>query len=85
MTLPQLGCLLVAGTFGCSGQLCITRAYSFAPARDISVYDYTQVIFSALLGWMFFAQIPDGFSVLGYAVICGAGVLMFLYQRRHPA
>jgi len=85
MALSQLACLLVAGIFGCSGQLCITSAYSFAPARDISVYDYTQVIFSALLGWMFFAQFPDALSVLGYAVICGAGIAMFLYQRGHPA
>ena len=84
MSMSQLGCLLVAGTFGCSGQLCITSAYSFAPARDISVYDYTQVIFSALLGWVFFAQLPDAMSVLGYVVICGAGIAMFFYQRKHP-
>ena len=84
MTASQLGCLLLAGIFGCSGQFCITAAYSFAPARDISVYDYTQVIFAALLGWVFFAQLPDALSVLGYVVICGAGIAMFLYQRRHP-
>ena len=85
MTLPQLGCLLLAGVFGCTGQFSITSAYRFAPARDISVYDYTQVIFSALLGWIFFAQLPDHWSVLGYGVICGAGIVMFFYQRRHPA
>jgi len=85
MSPGQVGCLLLAGTFGCTGQFSITSAYSFAPARDISVYDYTQVIFSALLGWMFFSQLPDLLSVLGYLVICGMGVAMFLYQRRHPA
>lgn len=85
MTLFQLTCLLLAGTFGCIGQFAITSAYRFAPAREISVYDYSQVIFAALLGWAFFAQIPDGYSILGYVMICGAGVLMFFYQRRHPA
>lgn len=85
MTLFQLICLLLAGTFGCIGQFAITSAYRFAPAREISVYDYSQVIFAALLGWAFFAQIPDGYSILGYVMICGAGVLMFFYQRRHPA
>lgn len=84
MTLFQLGCLLLAGTFGCTGQFAITSAYRFAPARDISVYDYSQIIFSALLGWVFFSQLPDRWSVLGYVVICGTGILMFLYQKRHP-
>lgn len=82
MTWGQLGCLVLAGTFGCTGQFAITTAYRFAPAKDISVYDYTQVIFAALLGWAFFRQLPDAWSLLGYLVICCAGVLMFFYQRR---
>lgn len=85
MSLPQLGCLLMAGVFGCSGQFAITSAYRFAPAKEISVYDYTQVIFAALLGWAFFGQLPDLWSLLGYVVICGAGVFMFFYQKRHTA
>ncbi len=85
MSLGQLGCLLLAGVFGCTGQFGITSAYRFAPAKEISVYDYTQVIFAALLGWCFFSQVPDRWSLLGYFVICGTGVVMFFYQRRHPA
>ncbi len=85
MSLLQLGCLLMAGVFGCSGQFAITSAYRFAPAKEISVYDYTQVIFAALLGWLFFGQLPDLWSLLGYAVICGAGIFMFFYQKRHTA
>ena len=81
MTLEQLGCLLLAGVFGCTGQFCVTGAYRFAPAKEISVYDYTQVIFSALLGWVFFAQVPDPWSLLGYLIICGTGVFMFFYQK----
>lgn len=84
MTPSQLVFLLLTGVFGCSGQLCITHAYQFAPAREISVYDYTQVIFSALLGWVLFSQLPDALSVLGYVLICGTGVAMFLYQKKHP-
>lgn len=83
MTMFQLGCLLMAGVFGCTGQFAITSAYQFAPAKEISVYDYSQVVFSALLGWMFFAQVPDLYSLLGYLVICGTGVFMFFYQRNH--
>lgn len=82
MTGLQLIYLLLAGVFACGGQLCITSAYQFAPARDISVYDYTQIVFAALLGWFLFAQLPDLLSLLGYIVICGTGIFMFLYQRR---
>lgn len=83
MTWGQLSCLLMAGVFGCTGQFSITSAYRFAPAKDISVYDYTQVVFSALLGWALFQQLPDLYSLLGYVVICGMGVFMFFYQKRH--
>lgn len=79
-----LFCLIMAGVCGCTGQFAITGAYRFAPAREISVYDYSQVIFSALMGWMVFSQVPDVYSVLGYAVICGTGIVMYVYQRRHP-
>ena len=85
MTAFQLISLMLAGCCGCAGQFAITSAYRFAPAREISVYDYTQVIFAALLGWMFFQQIPDGYSILGYIIICGTGVAMFFYQKNHPA
>lgn len=85
MTGEQLGFLLLAGAAAAGGQFSITAAYSFAPARELSVYDYTQVLFSALLGFLFFRQVPDLISWLGYAVICGAGVLMFLYTRRQDA
>ena len=74
-----------AYTFACVGQLGITKAYVCAPAKEISVYDYTQVLFAAALGFFVFGDVPDWLSVLGYVLICGAGVGMFLYNRRHDA
>ena len=85
MSLLQLVYLLLAGAFACVGQLGITKAYVCAPAKEISVYDYTQVLFAAALGFFVFGDVPDWLSVLGYVLICGAGVGMFLYNRRHDA
>lgn len=68
-SLKQLLCLLLCGVFGACGQFAITAAYTCAPAREISVYDYSQIIFSALLGMLFFGQLPDGLSILGYGLI----------------
>ena len=80
----QLLCLLCCGLAAAGGQFAITKAYSLAPAREVSVYDYTQIIFSALLGWMVFQQVPDLLSVLGYIIICSVAVMMFFYNNRKP-
>lgn len=78
----QLGSLLLAGGAAAGGQFSITAAYTNAPAKEISVYDYSQVIFAAVLGFFFFGQIPDAFSVLGYFIICGISIVMFLFNNR---
>lgn len=85
MSARQLVYLLLSGVFACVGQLGITKAYVCAPAKEISVYDYTQVLFAAALGFFVFGEAPDWLSVLGYVLICGAGVGMFLYNRRRCA
>lgn len=82
MSLTQIGILLFAGLSAAGGQFSITAAYCYAPAREISVYDYSQIIFSAGLGFFFFEQIPDLLSWIGYAVICLMAVAMFLYNNR---
>ena len=85
MSFGQTAILLLAGLCAAGGQFSITAAYYYAPAREVSVYDYTQVVFSAVLGYFIFGQVPDVYSWLGYLVICGMGVLMFLYQNRWMA
>lgn len=82
MSLAQLAVLLLAGLAAAGGQFSITAAYCCAPAREISVYDYSQIIFSAVLGFFIFGQIPDLFSWLGYLIICSMALMMFFYHRR---
>lgn len=80
MTTMQLVYLLLAGVSAAVGQFSVTAAYCYAPAKEISVYDYSQVIFSAILGFFLFNQVPDQYSVLGYVLICGMAIYMFLYN-----
>lgn len=82
MTGVQLAVLLLAGLAAAGGQFSITAAYGYAPAREISVYDYSQIIFSAGLGYLVFGQVPDLLSWIGYLVICSMAVGMFFYNRR---
>ena len=80
MTRMQMVILLLAGLSAAGGQFAITAAYSYAPAKEISVYDYSQVIFAAIMGFFLFGQVPDYLSIVGYILICGMAVYMFLYN-----
>lgn len=80
MTVIQLLCLLLAGLSAAGGQFAITAAYSHAPAREISIYDYSQIIFSTLLGLIFLRELPDRYSFIGYGIIIGASLVMFLLK-----
>lgn len=82
MSMTQLACLLMAGLSATGGQFSITAAYTHAPASEISVYDYTQIIFAAMLGMIFLGEIPDMMSVAGYFIIAGAGITMFFVRRK---
>lgn len=84
LTLRQLLLLFMTAAFGAGGQFSITSAYSMAPAREISIYDYTQIVFAGIFGYVFFHQIPDALSIAGYLVIFAAAYCMFRYSRRHP-
>lgn len=74
--------LLLAGLSAAGGQFSVTAAYFHAPAKEISVYDYSQILFSAVLGFVVFGQLPDVLSWMGYIVICSMAVVMFLYSQK---
>lgn len=80
MTLMQLIYLLIAGSCAAAGQFTVTQAYTKAPAKDISVFDYSQVLFAAILGFLFLDQIPDIYSIIGYIIIIGAAVIKWKHR-----
>lgn len=69
MTPAQVLIMLGAGVGAAIGQFGVTAAYRFAPPREVAVFDYTNVIFTALFGFAFFGQVPDLLSVAGFALI----------------
>ncbi len=85
MTTMQLIYLILAGITAALGQFTITTAYSYAPAREISLYDYTQVIFSTIMSLIVFGTLPDILSVIGYFIIISATIIMFIKNRREMA
>lgn len=82
MTWQQLLSLVMAGVSAAIAQFCITNAYSYAPAKEVSIYDYSQIIFAALLGFFVMGQIPDMWSFIGYGIIIAAAFVMYRYNNR---
>lgn len=75
MTREQWLFLILTGMAAAGGQIFITQAYSKAPAKEISVYDFSIVIFTAILGFLFLDQMPDYLSMIGYVIIIGVAIV----------
>ena len=74
--------LILTGVAASCAQFALTAAYKYAPAKDISIYDYTQVIFTALIGFTLFGDFPDKISLIGYLLILGASFAIFLHNKK---
>lgn len=85
MELWQLGCLLLAGVSAALAQFSITAAYTCAPPKEISVYDFSQVIFTSLISIFIFSAVPDIYSFVGYAIIVSMAVINYILSNRKPA
>lgn len=82
MTVWQLVFLLSAGLCAALAQFAVTTAYSCAPAKEISVYDFSQIIFAALFSWIVFSELPDVYSFIGYFIIIMMAVVNYLITVR---
>lgn len=80
MTGQQVFYLLLSGIAAAGGQFGITAAYTHAPAKEISVFDYSQVLFAAMLGRLFFGESPDLYSAIGYVIIIGTAIFRWKYN-----
>lgn len=69
--------LILLGIFGTAGQLLMTNAYHFAPAGELSIYTYSNIIFSTLIGLIFWTEIPDYLSLIGGIIIIIAGIINY--------
>lgn len=82
LTVMNVLLLVGAGVAFTLGQVALTVAYKNAPASEISMYDYIGLIIAAMYGFMFFKEIPDFLSFLGYIIIIGASILNILNGKK---
>lgn len=82
MTGRQSLFLLLGGIMASLGQISVTLAYKFAPAREISIFNYMDIFFSTAYGYLFFGAVPDMWSIAGYIAISGASLFLFFYNGK---
>ena len=74
--------MILAGLSAAGGQFTVTAAYKYAPAKNISVFDYAQVLFASIWGAVIFDELPDRFSIIGYVIVISCAVGRWAYLMR---
>ncbi|WP_246476072.1 DMT family transporter [Roseibium litorale] len=75
------GILVLMGLCGGVGQILMTQSYRFADASTIAPFDYTNMIWAILFGWLMFNEIPMIQVLAGAAIVIAAGI--FVIYREH--
>lgn len=73
--------LVLTGVFGGIGQITVTESYRHAGAGTVAPFAYTSMIYSIILGYAFFGEVPELVVMAGAAIVVLAG-LFVLYRER---
>lgn len=77
----DLALMLFLGVGSLGGNLCVNRALRLAPAAVVVPYQYTLILWGLLFGWLFFGEVVGPLTLLGAAVIVGAGLFIFVREQ----
>ncbi|GLS92018.1 membrane protein [Psychromonas marina] len=80
-SLAAVGILILVGIFTQIGQVGLTKALHCADANKATAYAYVQVLFSILIGWLFFSEIPELTTIIGGGLIMVGAVINVLWKR----
>ncbi|PVB61727.1 DMT family transporter [Labrenzia sp. 011] len=75
------GLMLLVGLAGGVGQILLTQSYRFADASTIAPFDYVNMLWAIIVGWLIFSEMPVPEVVIGALIVIAAGV--FVIYREH--
>lgn len=78
----DLALLGLLGMVAMTAHVCVNRSLKLAPASTVVPYQYTTIVWAVLFGYLVFEEVPDVFMLAGAAIIIGAGLFIFLRERR---
>jgi len=73
---------LLLGVVAVIALLCVNRSLKLAPASVVVPYQYTMMVWAALLGYLVFDDVPQPHMLAGAVIIVAAGIYIFLREQR---
>jgi S-adenosylmethionine uptake transporter len=78
----DLGLMLLLGIGSLGGNLCVNQSLRLAPASLVVPFQYTLIVWGMIFGYIFFEEVIGALTLAGTAIIVGAGLFIFLRERR---
>jgi drug/metabolite transporter (DMT)-like permease len=81
-SLPILVALIAIGTLGGLAHLLMTESFRLAPASVVAPFDYTSILWTMILGYLMFSEIPASVVFVGAAIVTAAGLFVIWRERQ---
>jgi drug/metabolite transporter (DMT)-like permease len=78
----DFGLFALAACISVGALLSLNRSLMLAPASVVVPYQYTMIIWAVFFGYVVFGDVPSLAILAGAAIIIGAGLYIFLRERR---
>lgn len=78
----DLALFVVVGVLGGIGQILLTESYRHGDASLVAPFEYTTMLWSVLIGWFVFGQLPTAAIAVGGGIVAAAGVFVVWRERR---
>jgi drug/metabolite transporter (DMT)-like permease len=80
-SLPGFGLFALAGAISVGALLCVNRSLKLAPASVVVPYQYSMIVWAVIFGYVVFGDVPTLATLIGAAIIIGAGFYIFLREQ----
>jgi drug/metabolite transporter (DMT)-like permease len=81
-SLGSLGLFAAAGCISVGALLCVNRSLKLAPASVVVPYQYSMIVWAVAFGYVVFGDVPEPATIIGAAIIIGAGIYIFLREQK---
>ncbi|OAF17394.1 DMT family transporter [Bradyrhizobium neotropicale] len=81
---PTKGSLVIFALAGCvsvTALFCVNRSLKLAPASVVVPYQYSMIVWAVIFGFVVFGDVPQIATIVGAAIIIGAGLYIYLRER----
>ena len=84
---PLAWAMMIAVAFiGAIAHYALIKALDYAEAGAVQPYSYTLLVWAAVMGWLAFGDVPDGWTIFGAAIVVASGLYTWHHDRgRRPA